>query len=142
MSKLRHNSRTKLRIKISRDRKRDITVFYLHCQFQGLTFSARYKTEPGDAVTHEQSLITKIFTIHFQANIDFSLCCSLVFSERREIVATDRKIAPKVQMPRWNDTTYDPPFHKHSTYRCMYTGFLYSNQQSSALVMQSEANQC
>ena len=67
------------------------------------------------AITHEQILITKIFTIHFQANIDFSLCCSfqhLVFSERREILPTDRQIhrytnrllyAPWLRPPRHND---------------------------------------
>ena len=60
-----------------------------------LNFQRALQTEPGDAVTHEQSLITKILTIHFQANIDFSLCCKfqrLVFSERREILPTDRYI--------------------------------------------------
>ena len=32
--------------------------------------------------------------------------------------------------------------YQHSNIICKYTGFLYSNQQCSALVMQSEANQC
>ena len=51
------------------------------------------------AVTHEQSLITKILTIHFQANIDFSLCCTfqrLVFSKRWEILPTDRQTDTRI----------------------------------------------
>ena len=61
VSKSRHidNSRTKLRIQVSNDEKRDIIELYLHCKFQSLTFCVR----------------------------------------RRNGV-TDRKIAPKVQMPR------------------------------------------
>ena len=47
VSKLRHNSRTKLRIKFSHVLERDNTVHYLHCQFQSLTFSVRYKTKPA-----------------------------------------------------------------------------------------------
>ena len=55
-----------------------------------LDMSTMFST--AHAITHEQSLKTEILTIHFQANLDFSFCCTfqhLVFSERRAIVATD-----------------------------------------------------
>ena len=67
VSKSRHidNSRTKLRIQVSNDGKRDVIELYLHCKFQ-----------------------------------------SLPFCVRRRNGVTDRKIAPKVQMPRWNDTIH------------------------------------
>ena len=41
VGKSRHNSRTKLRIQFSHVQKRDNIMFYLHFQFQSLTFSVR-----------------------------------------------------------------------------------------------------
>ena len=38
VSKSRHNSRTKLRVKLSHDQNRDNIEFYLHCKFQSLPF--------------------------------------------------------------------------------------------------------
>ena len=66
-------------------------------------------------ITHEQSLRTKILTIHFQANIDFSLCCTfqrLAFSERREILPTDRQI---------QDTQHDYCMPRGSAHRGIMT---------------------
>ena len=71
-------------------------------------FTSATRSSAGDrevsnhAITHEQSLITKILTIHFQANIDFSLCCNfqrLVFCERREILPTDRQTDRYIHKP-------------------------------------------
>ena len=58
--------------------------------------------------------------IHFQANIDFSLCCTfqrLVFSERREIVATDRQTdrqTDRMKHQRCRCLGGMQPFHIHS----------------------------
>ena len=50
VSKSRHidNSRTKLRIQVSNDEKRDIIELYLHCKFQSLTFCVRRRNGVTD----------------------------------------------------------------------------------------------
>ena len=61
------------------------------------------------------------------------------------MLATDRKIAPKVQMPRWNDTISQTQLSTiPQTQQLQLHVYRISAQQSqcSALVMQSEANQC
>ena len=61
------------------------------------------------------------------------------------MLATDRKIAPKVQMPRWNDTISQTHLSTiPQTQQLQMHVYRISAQQSqcSALVMQSEANQC
>ena len=53
VSKSRHidNSRTKLRIQVSNDEKRDIIELYLHCKFQSLTFCVRRRNGVTDRMT-------------------------------------------------------------------------------------------
>ena len=52
VSKSRHNSRTKLRMKLLNVQKRDNIKFYLRCKFQCSQFSVRCKTDITDGVTH------------------------------------------------------------------------------------------
>ena len=54
VSKSRHNSTTKLRIRLSHVQKRDNIMFYLRCKFQSLTFSVRSKTEVTDGTRHQR----------------------------------------------------------------------------------------
>ena len=53
-SKSRHNSRTKLRMKILHIQKRDNVEFYLCCKFQLSPFSVRRKTDVKDGVTDKR----------------------------------------------------------------------------------------
>ena len=53
VSKSRHNSRTKLRMKLLHIQKRDNVEFYLCCKFQLSPFSVRRKTDVKDGVTNK-----------------------------------------------------------------------------------------
>ena len=55
VSKSRHNSRTKLRMKILHFQKRDNVEFYLCCKFQLSPLSVRCKTDVKDGVTDKQT---------------------------------------------------------------------------------------
>ena len=54
VSKSRHNSRTKLRMKLLNVQKRDNIESYLRCKFQCSQFSVRCKTDITDGVTHTE----------------------------------------------------------------------------------------
>ena len=51
VSKSRHNSRTKLRMKLLHIQKQDNVEFYLCCKFQLSPFNVRRKTDVTDGVT-------------------------------------------------------------------------------------------
>ena len=53
VSKSRHNSRTKLRMKLLHIQKRDNVEFYLCCKFQLLPFSVLCKTDVKDGTRHQ-----------------------------------------------------------------------------------------
>ena len=55
VSKSRHNSRTKLRMKLLYIQKRDNVEFYLCCKFQLSPFSVRRKTDVKDGMTDKQT---------------------------------------------------------------------------------------
>ena len=55
VSKSRHNSRTKLRMKLLYVQKRDNVEFYLCCKFQLSPFSVRRKTDVKDGMTDKQT---------------------------------------------------------------------------------------
>ena len=54
VSKSRHNSRTKLRVKLSHDQNRDNIEFYRHCKFQSLPFCVRRRNGATDRMTDRQ----------------------------------------------------------------------------------------
>ena len=55
VSKSRHNSRTKLRMKFLHIQKRDNVEFYLCCKFQLSPFSVRHKNDVKDGLTDKQT---------------------------------------------------------------------------------------
>ena len=55
VTKSRHNSRTKLRMKRLHIQKRDNVDFYLCCKFQLSAFSVRRKTDVTDGVTDKRN---------------------------------------------------------------------------------------
>ena len=59
VSKSRHNSRTKLRMKLLHIQKRDNVEFYLCCKFQLSPFSVRRKTDVKDGKIAPQVLMPR-----------------------------------------------------------------------------------
>ena len=59
VSKSRHNSRTKLRMKLLYVQKRDNVEFYLCCKFQLSPFSVRRKTDVKDGKIAPQVLMPR-----------------------------------------------------------------------------------
>ena len=59
VSKSRHNSRTKLRMKLLHVKKRDNVEFYLCCKFQLSPFSVRHKTDVKDGKIAPQVLMPR-----------------------------------------------------------------------------------
>ena len=59
VSKSRHNSRTKLRMKLLHIQKRDNVEFYLCCKFQLLPFSVLCKTDVKDGKIAPQVLMPR-----------------------------------------------------------------------------------
>ena len=59
VSKSRHNSRTKLRMKLLHIQKRDIVEFYLCCKFQLSPFSVRCETDVKDEKIAPQVLMPR-----------------------------------------------------------------------------------
>ena len=96
VSKLRHNSRTKLHIQVCHAVHKLTGCKAASCRQLCLQRSLHHYQQPSrcaiHTVTYALSFKIKLFKIQIRASLDFYPCClfqRLVFSELREIVATD-----------------------------------------------------
>ena len=126
VSKPRHNSRTKLCTELSLVHNRDNIEFYLHCKFQSLPSSVRRYNGVTDRTTDRQT--------------DNAITVCLVAPPHRGIMKhlRCRCLGGMTLYPQTQLSTIP------QTQQLQMHAYRISVQQSqfSALVMQSEANQC